>query len=126
MQEILSIAAYLPFSVLPESVTQEIISEVKRGFLKDFSFTDENTELYFLKAQGSAGDYEVTVSTVWSEWKPPEIQTVWLALTAEEQAEIDRLIIERIQYALQHISGDITRTAPSASRGRLLLLNITN
>lgn len=30
--EILSLAAYLPFSVLPESVTQEIISEIRKGF----------------------------------------------------------------------------------------------
>lgn len=104
MQEILSIAAYLPFSVLPESVTQEIISEVKRGFLKDFSFTDENTELYFLKAQGNSCDYEVTVSTVWSEDEPPETEILYLGLTEDERKEVDRLIIERIQYALQHIS----------------------
>ena len=104
MQEILSLAAYLPFAVLPEGVTQKIISEVKRGFLKDFSLTDENTELYFLKAQGSCCDYSVTISTVWSEDEPHEIETVWLALTAEERAEIDRLIIERMQYALQHIN----------------------
>ena len=104
MQEILSIAAYLPFSVLPESVTQEIISEVKRGFLKDFSFTDENTELYFLKAQGSSCDYEVTVSTVWSEDEPPETEILYLGLTEDERKEVDRLITERIQTALQHIS----------------------
>ena len=105
MQEILSLAAYIPFAVLPEGVTQDILSEVRKGFfLKDFTFSDENTELYFLKAQGSCADYEVTVSTVWSEDEPPEIETVWLALTTEEQAEIDRLIIERMQYALQHIS----------------------
>lgn len=103
MQEILSIAAYLPFSVLPESVTQEIISEVKRGFLKDFSFTDENTELYFLKAQGSCCDYEITVSTVWSEDEPPEIEILYLGLTEDERKEVDRLIIERIQTALQRI-----------------------
>ena len=106
MQEILSIAAYLPFSVLPESVTQEIISEIRKGFfLKDFSFTDENTELYFLKAQGSCCDYEVTVSTVWSEDEPPETEIIYLAaLCEDERKEVDRLIIERIQYALQHIS----------------------
>jgi len=104
MQEILSIAAYLPFSVLPESVAQEIISEVKRGFLKDFSFTDENTELYFLKAQGSSCDYEITVSTVCSEDEPPETEILYLGLTEDEHKEVDRLIIERIQYALQHIS----------------------
>lgn len=103
MQEILSIAAYLPFSVLPESVTQEIISEVKRGFLKDFSFTDENTELYFLKAQGSRCDYEVTVSTVWSEDEPPETEILYLGLTEDERKNVDRLIIERIQTALQRI-----------------------
>ena len=102
--EILSLAAYLPFSVLPESVTEEIMTEIRWGAFKDFNFDDDNTELYFLKEQGSAGDYEVTISTVYSEWEPPEIQTVWLALTAEEQAEIDSLIIERMQYALQHIS----------------------
>lgn len=104
MNEILSIAAYLPFSVLPESVTEEIMTEIRRGVFKDFNFDDDNTELYFLKEQGSAGDYSVNVSTVYSEDEPPEIVTVWLALTAEEQAEIDRLIIERMQYALQHIS----------------------
>ena len=104
MQEILSIAAYLPFSVLPESVTQEIISEVKKGFfLKDFSFSDENTELYFLKAQGSCCDYEVTVSTVWSEDEPPETEIIYLALCEDERKEVDRLIIERIQTALQRI-----------------------
>lgn len=104
MNEILSIAAYLPFSVLPESVTEEIMTEIRRGAFKDFNFDDDNTELYFLKEQGSAGDYEVTISAVWSEDEPPEIETVWLALTAEERAEIDRLIIERMQYALQHVN----------------------
>ena len=104
MNEILSIAAYIPFAVLPESVTQEIITEIRRGVFKDFNFTDDNTELYFLKAQDHYCDYEVTATTVYSEDEPPEIQTVWLALTAEERAEIDRLIIERMQYALQHIS----------------------
>lgn len=105
MQEILSIAAYLPFSVLPESVTQEIISEIrKRFFLKDFSFTDKNTELYFLKAQGNCCDYEVTVSTVWSEDEPPETEILYLGLTEDERKEVDRLIIERMQYAIQHIS----------------------
>ena len=105
MQEILSIAAYLPFSVLPESVTQEIISEIrKRFFLKDFSFTDKNTELYFLKAQGNCCDYEVTVSTVWSEDEPPETKILYLGLTEDERKEVDRLIIERMQYAIQHIS----------------------
>lgn len=104
MQEILSIAAYIPFAVLPEGVTQDIISEVKRGFLKDFTFTDENTELYFLKAQGSCCDYEVTVTTVWSEDEPPETEILYLALCEDERKEVDSLIIERIQYALQHIS----------------------
>lgn len=104
MKEIISIAAYLPFAVLPEGVTQDIISDVKRGFPKDFTFTDENTELYFLKAQGSCCDYEVTVSTVWSEDEPPEVDTVWLALCAEERAAIDSLIIQRMKYALQNIS----------------------
>ena len=104
MKEIISIAAYLPFSVLPEGVIYDIMADIRRGFLKDFNFTDDNTELYFLKAQGSCCDYEVTVSTVWGEWEPPEIVTVWLALCAEERAEIDRLIIERMKYALQHIS----------------------
>lgn len=104
MQEILSIAAYIPFAVLPEGVTQDILSEVKRGFLKDFTFTDENTELYFLKAQGSCCDYEVTVSTVWSEDEPPETEILYLGLTEDERKEVDSLIIERIQYALQHIS----------------------
>lgn len=104
MKEILSIAAYLPFSVLPESVTQEIISEIRKGFfLKDFSFTDENTELYFLKAQGSCCDYEVTVSTVWSENEPPETEILYLGLTEDERKEVDRLIIERMQTALQRI-----------------------
>jgi len=104
MQEILSLAAYLPFSVLPESVTQEIISEIGKGFfLKDFSFSDENTELYFLKAQGSCCDYEVTVSTVWSEDEPPETEIIYLALCEDERKEVDRLIIERIQTALQRI-----------------------
>ena len=104
MNEILSIAAYLPFAVLPEGVTQDIMEQIRQRVFKDFNFDDENTELYFLKEQGSAGDYSVNVSTVWSEWEPPEIQTVWLALTEEEQAEIDRLIIERMQYALQHVN----------------------
>lgn len=104
MQEILSIAAYIPFAVLPEGVTQDIISEVKRGFLKDFSFTDENTELYFLKAQGSCCDYEVTVSTVWSEDEPPETEIICLTLCEDERKEVDRLIIERIQTALQRIA----------------------
>ena len=104
MQEILSIAAYIPFAVLPEGVTQDIISEVRKGFfLKDFSFTDENTELYFLKAQGSCCDYEVTVSTVWSEDEPPETEIIYLALCEDERKEVDRLIIERIQTALQRI-----------------------
>lgn len=103
MQEILSIAAYIPFAVLPEGVTQDILSEVKRGFLKDFTFTDENTELYFLKAQGSCCDYEVTVSTVWSEDEPPETEILYLGLTEDERKEVDSLIIERIQTALQRI-----------------------
>lgn len=103
MKEILSLAAYLPFSILPESVAQEIISEVKRGFLKDFSFTDENTELYFLKAQGNCCDYEVTVSTVWSEDEPPETEILYLGLTEDERKKVDCLIIERIQTALQRI-----------------------
>jgi hypothetical protein len=103
MQEILSIAAYIPFAVLPEGVTQDIISEVKRGFLKGFTFSDENTELYFLKAQGSCCDYEVTVSTVWSEDEPPETEIIYLALCEDERKEVDRLIIERIQTALQRI-----------------------
>ena len=102
--EILSLAAYLPFVVLPEGVTQDIMEQISRGVFKDFSFTDENTELYFLKSQGSEGDYSVSVSTVYSEWEPPEIVTVWLALCAEEREEIDSLIIERMQYALQHVS----------------------
>lgn len=105
MQEILSLAAYLPFGVLPESVTQEIISEIRKGFfLKDFSFTDENTELYFLKAQGSCCDYEVTATMVYSEDEPPETEIIYLALCEDERKEVDRLIIERMQYALQHIS----------------------
>lgn len=105
MKEILSIAAYLPFSVLPESVTEEIISEIRKGFfLKDFSFTDENTELYFLKAQGSCCDYEVTATMVYDENEPPETEILYLGLTEDERKEVDSLIIERIQYALQHIS----------------------
>lgn len=105
MKEILSIAAYLPFSVLPESVTEEIISEIRKGFfLKDFSFTDENTELYFLKAQGSCCDYEVTATMVYDENEPPETEILYLGLTEDEHKEVDSLIIERIQYALQHIS----------------------
>lgn len=104
MKEILSIAAYLPFSVLPESVTEEIISEIKKGFfLKDFSFTDENTELYFLKAQGSCCDYEVTATMVYDENEPPETEILYLGLTEDERKEVDRLIIERTLYALQHI-----------------------
>lgn len=104
MNEILSIAAYLPFSVLPESVTQEIISEIRKGFfLKDFSFSDENTELYFLKAQGSCCDYEVTATMVYNENEPPETEILYLGLTENERKEVDRLIIERIQTALQHI-----------------------
>lgn len=106
MKEILSIAAYLPFSVLPESVTEEIISEIRKGFfLKDFSFSDENTELYFLKAQGSCCDYEVTATMVYNENEPPETEIIYLAaLCEDERKEVDSLIIERIQYALQHIS----------------------
>jgi hypothetical protein len=106
MQEILSLAAYIPFAVLPEGVTQDILSEVgTRFFLKDFTFTDENTELYFLKAQGSCCDYEVTVSTVWSEDEPPEIEIIYLAaLCEDERIKVDRLIIERIQTALQRIN----------------------
>lgn len=104
MKEILSIAAYLPFSVLPESVTQEIISEIRKGFfLKDFSFSDENTELYFLKAQGSCCDYEVTATMVYNENEPPETEILYLGLTEDERKEVDRLIIERIQTALQRI-----------------------
>lgn len=103
MQEILSIAAYLPFAALPEGVTQDIISEVKRGFLKDFTFTDENTELYFLKAQGSCCDYEVTATIVYNENEPPETEILYLALCEDERKEVDRLIIERIQTALQRI-----------------------
>lgn len=102
--EILSLAAYLPLEVLPESVTEEIMEQIKRGIFKDFNFDDDNTELYFLKSQGSEGDYSVNVSTVYSEDEPPEIVTVWLALCAEERAEVDSLIIERMQYALQHVS----------------------
>ena len=106
MKEILSIAAYLPFSVLPESVTQEIISEIRKGFfLKDFSFTDENTELYFLKAQGSCCDYEVTATMVYDEDEPPEMEFVELGgLPENERSELDSLIIQRMQYALQHVS----------------------
>lgn len=105
MNEIISIAAYLPFSVLPESVTEEIISDVKRGFPKDFTFTDDNTELYFLKSEGTSYDYIVSVSTVWSEDEPPEIEFVELGgLTQDERSKLDSLIIERMQYALEHIS----------------------
>lgn len=104
MSETLSIAAYLPFSVLPEGVTQDILSDLQRVFFKPFTFTDENTELYFLKAQGSSADYEVTATTVFAENEPPEVEVLYLGLTEEERAEIDRLIIERVQYALQHIS----------------------
>lgn len=104
MNEILSIAAYLPFAVLPEGVTQEIISEIRKGFfLKDFSFTDENTELYFLKAQGSCCDYEVTATMVYNENEPLETEILYLGLTEDERKEVDRLIIERIQTALQRI-----------------------
>ena len=105
MQEILSLAAYIPFAVLPESVTQEIISEIRKGFfLKDFTPTDENTELYFLKAHGSCCDYEVTATMVYSENEPPETEILYLGLTEDERKEVDRLIIERMQYAIQHIS----------------------
>jgi len=104
MKEILSLAAYLPFSVLPESVAQEIISEVRKGFfLKDFTFDDENTELFFLKAQGSCCDYQVTATMVYSENEPPETEILYLALCEDERKEVDRLIIERIQTALQRI-----------------------
>lgn len=105
MKEILSIAAYLPFAVLPEGVTQDIISDVKRGFPKDFTFTDDNTELYFLKSEGASYDYIVSVSTVFDEDEPPEMEFVELGgLTQDERSELDSLIIQRMQYALQHIN----------------------
>ena len=104
MQEILSIGVYLPFAVLPEGVKQDIISDVSEVFLfKDFTFTDENTELYFLKAQGSCCDYEV-ITTAESEDEPPKTKIVYLGgLCEDERNELDRLIIERIQTALQRI-----------------------
>lgn len=98
-------AAYLPFTVLPEGVTQDILKQIKRGFLKDFNFCDDNTELYFLKSEGASYDYIVSVSTVWSEDEPPEMEFIELGgLTQDERSELDSLIIQRMQYALQHIS----------------------
>lgn len=102
--EILSLAAYLPLEVLPEGVMQELLTELRHDIFKDFNFSDENTELYFLKAQDHYCDYEVTATTVYSEDEPPEIETIYLGgLSSDERSELDKLIIERTLYALQHI-----------------------
>lgn len=102
--EILSLAAYLPLEVLPESVLQELLTELRHDIFKDFNFTDDNTELYFLKAQDHYCDFEVTATTVYSEDEPPETEIIYLALCEDERKELDKLIIERTLYALQHIS----------------------
>lgn len=102
--EILSLAAYLPLEVLPEGVMQELLTELRHDIFKDFNFSDENTELYFLKAQDHYCDYEVTATTVYSEDEPPEGVLVYLDTTAAEGAELDTLITVRMLYALQHIS----------------------
>lgn len=100
--DILSIGAYLPLSVLPEGVIYDIMAELRRGFLKDFNFCDDNTELYFLKSEGASCDYAVTVTTVWSEEEPPETELIELGLTAEERAQVDELIIERMICSIAH------------------------
>lgn len=103
--EILSLAAYLPFDVLPEGVKQDIFAEIRRGLLKDFNFCDDNTELYFLKSEGANYDYIVSVSTVFDEDEPPEMEFVELGgLPENERSELDSLIIQRMQYALQHVN----------------------
>lgn len=103
--DILSIGAYLPLSVLPEGVIYDIMAELRRGFLKDFHFDDDNTELYFLKSEGANYDYIVSVSTVFDEDEPPEMEFVELGgLPENERSELDSLIIQRMQYALQHVS----------------------
>lgn len=105
MKEIISMAAYLPFSVLPEGIKQDIMEQIKQGVLKHFTFDDDNTELYFLKSEGASYDYIVCVSTVFDEDEPPKMEFVELGgLTQDERSELDSLIIQRMQYALQHIS----------------------
>lgn len=106
--EIMSLAAFIPWSAIPASVQDEIEAEMRCGFLNrknfDQDFDDTNTEVYFVREKNGRCDYSVTVNVFWSENEEPETDYIELAgLTDQERNYIDMLIQERVIYSLRHI-----------------------
>jgi len=100
MNEIISIGAYVPFTVLPLFAQDEIRKEL--AYLRSLELDDFNTECYLL--HDSDHGFTVNVQYVYSDDEPPEGVLVYLDTTTAEGSELDTLITVRMQYALQHIS----------------------
>ena len=106
--EKMSLAAFIPWSAIPESVQGEIEAEARCGFMKrssfDEAFDDSNTEVYFIREKNGRCDYTVKVDVFCGENEQHETELIELAgLTDQECNYIDMLIQERVIYALRHI-----------------------
>ena len=95
MKEQLCLAAYVPFSQLPERLQRELQEPFL--YLVQDSPDDYNTECFFKK---DSGGYSVEVSRYYRADEPPECETLHPLLTATEAQELDLLIIPRICAAL--------------------------
>ena len=95
--EIMSIAAYIPFCLLPEYVRHEI----QKQFTE--SITENNSECY-VRLEKDNG-YIVDVSAITSEDEPPKVARVYLAeLTEQERQQINLLIVSRLKHSIAHIN----------------------
>lgn len=99
MNEIISLGAYVPFTALPLFAQDEIRKEF--AYLRSSELDDFNTECYLL--HDSDHGFTVNVQYVYSDDEPPEGVLVYLDTTTAEGLELDSLIIQRMQYALQHV-----------------------
>lgn len=106
--EVLSLAAFIPWSAIPESVQGEIKAEMHCGFLKrrnfDQDLDDSNIRIYFIREKNGSCDYTVKVDLLWNEEEQSETEIIELVgLTDQERNYIDALIQERVIHALRHI-----------------------
>jgi len=102
--EILSLAAYIPYTLLPQYVQFQIALQF--DYLKPKEpFDDMNTICYLKKErEGSSAEYTISVTFVYSEDEPPETETIYLTeLTEIEEHFLNTLIQLRVIQALKHI-----------------------
>ena len=100
MNRIISLAAYVALSELPDYFQAQIRQAFK--YVRGAAPNDDNTECYLRKEQDRW--YTVTVNFIYSEDEVPEIEDIDLQPTDEEQAILDSLIIKGVQYSLEHIN----------------------